>query len=619
MNNILCSQYEEKIRPCIDLIDSLRALGVEKDLALPAIAVIGDQSSGKSSVLEALSGVTLPRGSGIVTRCPLELKLKKAQEDCPWRGKIKYGEHEKELADSGEVEGEVSRAQDCMAGTGSDVSEDLITLEIEAPNVPDLTLIDLPGITRIALSNQRKDIGQQIKNMIHKYILKQQTISLVVVPSNVDIATTEALEMARQVDPSGERTLGILTKPDLVDKGAENQVISVVRNQVYALNKGFMIVKCRGQKEIQEKLSLEEALNNEKAFFEEHEHFSCLLTEGYATIPCLAEKLTTELVEHICKNLPYLENQIKTKLSEAEEILKMIGLGIPETEMEKLSFLIDKIRQFSSEISNATKGEEETTNGLLKLFTNVRKHFFSWEAFLAKSSSEFSSQLKDDMYLYENRYRGREFPGFVSFKTFENIVRHQVQTFEEPAITKLKDITAIVQVAFSEIASKQFTAFPNLYRKAKSKIEDICYAQQQEAEKIIKTYFKMESIIYCQDNIYGGSLKKIREEAAAPVKFPFPQTSQLQLSVNEMSDHIKAYFRSATSRLSNQVPLIIQYYILHEFANNLEIQMMHLIQDREKLDYLLQEKNNVSRERNNLKNKIKRLKAAHRRLAKFPG
>ncbi|KAK2504920.1 hypothetical protein MC885_012773 [Smutsia gigantea] len=62
--NSLYSQYEEKVRPCIDLIDSLRTLGVEQDLALPAIAVIGDQSSGKSSVLEALSGVALPRGSG---------------------------------------------------------------------------------------------------------------------------------------------------------------------------------------------------------------------------------------------------------------------------------------------------------------------------------------------------------------------------------------------------------------------------------------------------------------------------------------------------------------------------------------------------------------------------
>ncbi|KAJ7405018.1 hypothetical protein BTVI_70463 [Pitangus sulphuratus] len=100
----LYKQYEEKIRPCIDLVDSLRALGIEKDLSLPAIAVIGDQSSGKSSVLEALSGVALPRGNGIVTRCPLELKLKRLPEGQAWRGRICYRNVVMDLQDASEVD-----------------------------------------------------------------------------------------------------------------------------------------------------------------------------------------------------------------------------------------------------------------------------------------------------------------------------------------------------------------------------------------------------------------------------------------------------------------------------------------------------------------------------------
>uniref|UniRef100_A0A7M4G1P2 GED domain-containing protein n=1 Tax=Crocodylus porosus TaxID=8502 RepID=A0A7M4G1P2_CROPO len=99
-------EYEEKVHPCIDLIDSLRALGVEKVLVFPAIAMIGDQSSGKSSVLEALSGVALSRGSGIVTRCPLEVKLKKIHVTEGWKGKIKYKEVQ-ELDYPSEVEKEI--------------------------------------------------------------------------------------------------------------------------------------------------------------------------------------------------------------------------------------------------------------------------------------------------------------------------------------------------------------------------------------------------------------------------------------------------------------------------------------------------------------------------------
>ncbi|PNJ42390.1 MX1 isoform 10, partial [Pongo abelii] len=163
--NNLCSQYEEKVRPCIDLIDSLRALGVEQDLALPAIAVIGDQSSGKSSVLEALSGVALPRGSGIVTRCPLVLKLKKLVNEDKWRGKVSYQDYEIEISDASEVEKEINKAQNTIAGEGMGISHELITLEISSRDVPDLTLIDLPGITRVAVGNQPADIGYKIKTL----------------------------------------------------------------------------------------------------------------------------------------------------------------------------------------------------------------------------------------------------------------------------------------------------------------------------------------------------------------------------------------------------------------------------------------------------------------------
>ncbi|XP_060040665.1 interferon-induced GTP-binding protein Mx1, partial [Erinaceus europaeus] len=270
----LSSQYEEKVRPCIDLIDSLRALGVEQDLALPAIAVIGDQSSGKSSVLEALSGVALPRGSGIVTRCPLLLRLKKVTgEGEQWTCSICYQEYKAELTDPSQVEAEIRKAQNCIAGKGLGISNELISLEVSSPHVPNLSLIDLPGITRVAVNGQHVHTTYQIKNLIRTYIRRQQTINLVVVPCNVDIATTEALSMAQEVDPEGDRTIGILTKPDLVDKGTEDRVVEVVKNLVYPLKKGYTVVRCRGQKDVCEQLSLAEALRKERDFFEKHPQF----------------------------------------------------------------------------------------------------------------------------------------------------------------------------------------------------------------------------------------------------------------------------------------------------------------------------------------------------------
>ncbi|XP_069492145.1 interferon-induced GTP-binding protein Mx3-like isoform X2 [Ambystoma mexicanum] len=624
--NILCAQYEEKIRPCIDLIDSLRALGVEKDLALPAIAVIGDQSSGKSSVLEALSGVTLPRGSGIVTRCPLELKLKKVEPGTEWHGKISYKNYTNELESPSEVEDEIVQAQNALAGDDVGISHELISLEVFSPSVPDLTLIDLPGIARVAVKDQPKDIGDQIKRLICKFIEKQETINLVVVPSNVDIATTEALEMARTVDPSGERTLGILTKPDLVDKGTESTVVEVVKNNVIPLEKGYMIVKCRGQQDLHEKLSLTEAIEKEKRFFEDHKYFGSLLHEGFATIPLLAERLTTELVEHINKSLPALEQQIKQKLEETKALLEKCGNGVPSTEHERFAFLVEIIKAFTDHIIKASFGEDNVVDKKKeRLFTKVRSHFNYWQKALDDGTDEFKEALKEEVALFEKHHRGRELPGFINYKTFEDIVKIQIRTLEEPALDNLKDITHMVQDAFNEIASAHFPFLRNLYRAAKATIDDVRKQQQEEAQTLIRTQFKMEQMVHSQDKLYGVDLQKIRKAVAEKKTLVNPMHPvQLaiipeQMSVKEMSYHLEAYFMGTATRLGNQIPLIIRFYILQEYANKLQTEMLKLLQDKDNIDTVLQENNDLSSKRTSLQERIKRLNQAHRHLAKFPG
>uniref|UniRef100_A0A8C3T9V7 Uncharacterized protein n=1 Tax=Chelydra serpentina TaxID=8475 RepID=A0A8C3T9V7_CHESE len=620
----LYNYYEEKIRPCIDLIDSLRALGVEKDLALPAIAVIGDQSSGKSSVLEALSGVALPRGSGIVTRCPLVLRLKKLAPQQEWKGKISYRDIDEELHDPSVVDKEIRKAQDAMAGEGVGISQELISLEISSPNVPDLTLIDLPGIARVAVGNQPQDIGEQIKKLIKKFIAKQETINLVVVPSNVDIATTEALKMAQEVDPDGERTLGILTKPDLVDRGTEESVVDIVRNLVIHLRKGYMIVKCRGQQDIHDKLTLASAIQKERAFFEQHEHFRVLLDENKATIPILAEKLTTELVEHINKSLPTLEEQINVHLQKATEELRKYGKGTPKAEGEKLFFLIDKIKLFNQVIMSSVVGEEKLFENEIRLFTKIRTEFQKWGKILDDSALTVRKTIQHEVWRFEKQYRGRELPGFVSYKAFETIVRQQIMVLEEPAIEILKKVNGEFHLL---IAKYHFEDFNNLNRAAKDKIEDIRDKQAQEAETMIRVQFKMEQLVYCQDNVYSEDLKVIREETPkeatnslkpASLSFNFGTfPTQNHSAINEMAYHLEAYFSSAGKRLSSQIPLIIQFYILQDFGDKLQNSMLQLLQEKEKLNFFLQERKDAADQRHFLSGRINRLTQARFRLIKF--
>ncbi|XP_041929617.1 interferon-induced GTP-binding protein Mx-like isoform X1 [Alosa sapidissima] len=611
--NHLSQHYEEKVRPCIDLVDSLRSLGVEQDLALPAIAVIGDQSSGKSSVLEALSGVALPRGTGIVTRCPLVLKLKRVKNGTQWYGMLSYQNHIKvELKNPAEVEDAVTKAQNALAGEGKDISHEMINLEIHSTSVPDLTLIDLPGIARVATGNQSQDIEEQIKRLIETFIKKQETINLVVVPANVDIATTEALKMAKTVDPHGQRTLGILTKPDLVDKGAEEIVVNTLNNLVIPLKKGYMVVKCRGQKDINDKMSLTKALDREKKFFENHTHLRACLDEGKATIPHLSERLTNELVSHIKRSLPQLEKQIKEKLEKASTDLRRLGDGVPQDETERANFLIEKINSFNQVLTDMVRAEEYVGDSQTRVFTNIRILFSKWKTELDNKAIQLEEYLRDEVE-DSNTHRGKELPGFVNYRTFETIVRRHVEDLEEPAMNLLRATTETITTAVNQTTSTFFEAYPSLMRAAKDPLEDLREQEFERAEERLKSQFKMERIVYSQDGLYSRQLEavKARPESTKPFVFVKP----ISADIREMAQHLSAYYMITSDRLANQVPLIVMYHMLEQYIVNVKAAMSGMIRHKD-ADSFVQEKGDIARKRKYLSERIERLKKARQVLAK---
>ncbi|ELK08491.1 Interferon-induced GTP-binding protein Mx2 [Pteropus alecto] len=646
----LFAHYEDKVRPCIDLIDSLRALGVEQDLALPAIAVIGDQSSGKSSVLEALSGVALPRGSGITTRCPLELKLKKQLScEAPWSGKISYRDTELQIQAPLQVEKEIHRAQNIIAGNGVGISHELISLEITSPEVPDLTLIDLPGIARVAVGNQPQDIGAQIKALIRKYIQRQQTINLVVVPCNVDIATTEALSMAQEVDPDGDRTIGILTKPDLVDKGTEKMVVNVVQNLTYRLKKGYMIVRCRGQQEVADRLSLAEATRKETMFFQAHPYFRALLEEGKATVPRLAERLTIELITHITKSLPLLESQIRECHQSATDELRQCGEHIPSSDSDRMFFLIEKIKMFNRDIEKLVEGEEVVKEKETRLYNKLREEFKAWVLVLAANTQKVKNTVHQEISKYEKQYRGKELPGFVNYKTFEIIVQQYLQQLVDPALEMLQKAVVGENHGFDFAGAVGLSPLsPGVPRHglggvpgpdghvsrpaaakctpsflvSESRIEEIKIKRAETADSVIRLQFRMEQQVYCQDQIYSRLLEKAREDAnspgkTAPLQFPLSNDVASVSSITEIGVHLNAYFLETSNRLANQIPFIIQYFMLQENSDYLQKAMMQMLQEREHYTWLLQEQSETAAKRQFLKEKIYRLTQARRALYKF--
>lgn len=185
----------------------------------------------------------------------------------------------------------------------------------------------------------------------------------------------------------------------------------------------------------------------------------------------------------------------------------------------------------------------------------------------------------------------------------------------------LKKVTEIVQQAFTKVAKQHFADFQNLYKAAKNKIEDIKEKQAKEAEAVVRAQFAMEQILYCQDGVYCQDLQMAKETVQAAIKKPLNtdlKPAEENFSFTEMACHLKAYFNSAGKRLSCQVPLIIQYYMLKLYGAQLQNEMLQLVQEKEELSNLLQERKDAAEKKQCLSELISRLTKARYQLAIFP-
>uniref|UniRef100_A0A7N2R517 Dynamin-related protein 4C-like n=2 Tax=Quercus lobata TaxID=97700 RepID=A0A7N2R517_QUELO len=300
----IISSYNDRIRPLLDTVDSLRHLMITREgIQLPTIVVVGDQSSGKSSVLESLAGINLPRGQGICTRVPLIMRLMHQPTPEPdlsleFNGKVVRTDEE-------HVSEAINLATEEIAGFGKGISNAPLTLEVRKNGVPDLTMVDLPGITRVPVHGQPENIYDQIKDIIMEYITPEESIILNVLSATVDFTTCESIRMSQMVDKTGERTLAVVTKSD---KSPEGLLEKVTADDVN-IGLGYVCVRNRIGEE-----SYEEARVEEARLFESHPQLS-KIDKSIVGIPVLAEKLVKIQAASIARNLPAIVKSINDKLS----------------------------------------------------------------------------------------------------------------------------------------------------------------------------------------------------------------------------------------------------------------------------------------------------------------
>uniref|UniRef100_A0A669D8R9 Interferon-induced GTP-binding protein Mx n=1 Tax=Oreochromis niloticus TaxID=8128 RepID=A0A669D8R9_ORENI len=340
----------EELIPLVNkLQDAFSSIGQACNLDLPQIAVVGGQSAGKSSVLENFVGRDfLPRGSGIVTRRPLVLQL--INSSAEWAEFLHC--KGKKFTDFDEVRQEIEGETDRVTGANKGISPIPINLRVYSPNVLNLTLIDLPGITKVPVGDQPADIEQQIRDMIMQFITRESCLILAVTPANTDLANSDALKLAKDVDPQGLRTIGVITKLDLMDEGTDAR--DVLENKLLPLRRGYIGVVNRSQKDIDGRKDIKAALEAERKFFLSHPAYRHM-AEKMGT-PRLQKILNQQLTNHIRDTLPAFRSKLQSQLLALDKEAEEYRGYRPDDPSRKTKQLLQMVQQFSVDFEKRIEG-----------------------------------------------------------------------------------------------------------------------------------------------------------------------------------------------------------------------------------------------------------------------
>ncbi|KAI9772282.1 MAG: hypothetical protein M1840_001031 [Geoglossum simile] len=444
--NGLCSKDQLDL---LDSIDCLRSQGISHYVSLPQIIVCGDQSSGKSSVLEAISGVSFPIKSNLCTRFPTELVLRKTSQIGVSVSIVPHHSRSEseQLALSGfheRLDGfeglpaliENAKAAMGISTHGRAFSKDLLRVEVSGPDRPHLTIVDLPGLIHSETKHQSASDVELVQDVVQAYMKEPRSIILAVVSAKNDAANQIVLKLARAADKKGNRTLGVITKPDVLIAGSESEAlyVSLARNQNVEFRLGWHVLK-NMDSELGD-WTLADRDIKEAEFFSQGIWEQ--MSRSLVGVDKLRSRLSRVLLGQIATELPSLVEEIETKYNACRQ--RLDRLGEPRATLaEQRLYLIHISQSFQSLVKAAIDGtyndpffeDAKSDSGYQKRiravvqnlnqdFANViakRGHYREitkpksanrvHNGVLHISRDEFISQIQNLM----RRTRGRELPG----------------------------------------------------------------------------------------------------------------------------------------------------------------------------------------------------------------
>ena len=628
----------KKLRKLINLIDQLRDCGVNEYIKLPRICSLGTQSSGKSSVLESIVGLDfLPRGDGVVTRRPLELRLCHINSGQPWavfeeRKGVKFTDFVK-------VRETIEALTDEVCKTNKNIIDKPIVLNVYSQTCPDLTLVDLPGVTRVPIGDQPKNIEQITKDMARRYVEDPLTIILCVIAANSDIATSDGLMLAKDIDVAGTRTLGVLTKLDIMDAGTDAK--KVLMNEEIPLKLGYVGVKNRSKQDLNNKISMAETQRKEREFFKTHPVYKNL-PAGHLGTEVLINKLTKIYFRIIRENLPRIVKAINDRVKTAEEELQGLGQPMPTDDAGKMSMLWNMINEYCDVFRKVLQGK----------YNNKRVNFLEGEGgfkikiLYKKLLEEFTGDYKATAgYSDENInyaltiHEGDSIPGFPSVDAFIYLLRPQLEKLKDPIEECFQEVFQYLDFLSGKIMEKTFTRFPQAINDMTDLVSNYLMEERDKTKYLIDSVVDMEiNYLFTNDYDYLNNFTTFIPKQARQSQVmndnkgdgkggnnnlnneikPQPPIDAKNIFINEIRNRIEAYFKLIVRNLRDSIPKIMGNYLVKEIEENMQLKLYNKLYNAREMTDLLSEPESVAERRKELNEMIKVMRNAQKILRRDP-
>ena len=607
----------------ISLINKLQEILVVSQLKfkinLPQIICVGAQSSGKTSIIESIVGKDfLPKGTGIVTRRPLILQLKyqKSGEDyCEFLHKPGV-----KITDFSTITTEITNETNRVAGRNKMISDEPIILRIFSTNLVDLTLVDLPGLVKVPIAGQPDNIDSVVKKIVLDFISNPNAIILALSPANIDIANSDSLKIAREVDPYFTRTLGVISKLDLVENPED--IIEIINNKTYPLKYGYIGVTCRNSKDNFNNKSIEAAIKEEEETYEQINEYKGII--NCLGIKKLTKRLSEVLTQTIRTAIPSIKESLSDTIYRKENELRALGeILIDNDEITINSFLLSAVFKFTSEYKKLIDGSIVNPNlnkcyigaaTINKIFTQNFKNEIT-------AIDPFDKLTNEEILIVIKNTNGLKPSLFVPEAAFEVLIRQQIQRLQEPGLLCVKRVYDELLNTIDLINVNDISRYKLLESKIKETMTSIITKCLNPTNEKVKDLIDIElSYINSShpDFLSTGEIKpQENEENGIQVPHNKNKNSDLKFSsrewmeINIIKNLMVSYFNVVKKTFCDMVPKTIMCFLVNKTKEISEQEMItHLYKSNEDVKKLLQEDPAISEKRKELKENLSFLKSS---------